>query len=229
MINGIDVSHWQNRIHWPQVAQDAGKIEFAIAKATEGETFQDFRFVENFDKMKENGIKAGAFNIFRMTSTPDGQAKNIIETIKKVGFDPSKDVLIISTTGGMCTSGSKGPCDDPAKHTNDFRAASLSELLTRLEEAGYGKILFVQTELWDKYFTQDKYNFSEYQLWVSDYAETQEPEIPKDWKDAGKSYDYWHYNCKGKVSGIDGDVCLDQAYSDSNSESIAYQVSQDMW
>lgn len=41
------------------------------------------------------------------------------------------------------------------------------------------------------------------------------------------SYDYWNYNCKGKVSGIDGDVCLDQTYSDSNSEIIAYQVSSE--
>ncbi|WP_039950325.1 GH25 family lysozyme, partial [Wolbachia pipientis] len=35
---GIDVSHWDVDIDWSEVANDG--IQFAFAKATEGETFQ---------------------------------------------------------------------------------------------------------------------------------------------------------------------------------------------
>jgi lysozyme len=87
MTKGIDVSHWNNRIHWPQVPHDDQEITFAMAKATEGETFQDFRFIENFDEMKENNIHSGAYHVFRMTSTPDGQVKNITKILEKAKFD----------------------------------------------------------------------------------------------------------------------------------------------
>ena len=42
---GIDVSHWQGRITWRAV-RDAG-VEFAFAKASEGQTFVDGQYARN--------------------------------------------------------------------------------------------------------------------------------------------------------------------------------------
>lgn len=39
---GIDVSHSNGEIDWSKVAKD--RVEFAFAKATERETFQDSNF-----------------------------------------------------------------------------------------------------------------------------------------------------------------------------------------
>ncbi|BDG78152.1 glycoside hydrolase family 25 protein [Wolbachia pipientis] len=79
---GIDVSHWNGEIDWLKVAKD--EVRFAFAKATEGETFQDTKFGQNFQSMKDNNVQAGAYHVFRMTSTPEGQLNNIVTNLKKL-------------------------------------------------------------------------------------------------------------------------------------------------
>ncbi|MEJ2682334.1 MAG: GH25 family lysozyme [Gammaproteobacteria bacterium] len=49
---GIDVSHYQGKIHWPSVAQTG--IHFAYAKATGGDTFVDPMFKTNWYELRRN-------------------------------------------------------------------------------------------------------------------------------------------------------------------------------
>ena len=58
-VRGVDVSHYQGDIDW-SVFERQG-IEFAYIKATEGSGMVDDRFWENWDKAREAGIKAGAY------------------------------------------------------------------------------------------------------------------------------------------------------------------------
>ena len=223
MTKGIDLSRWNGDINWPQVAQD-GKIKFAFTKATEGETFQDPKFEENFRGMRDNDINAGAYHVFRMTSTPNGQFGNITNTLEKANFSPSIDKLAVSATTGICSQEQTEKCDDPTKHTNQQRAENLHDLLTKLDGAGYRPIIYASPATWDQYYTQENYNFSDRPLWVADWTEAQEPKIPQDWKNAEKSYDYWNYTNKGRIAGIEGEVCLDR----TRSEAIIGQISQNL-
>ncbi|MEJ2669738.1 MAG: GH25 family lysozyme, partial [Gammaproteobacteria bacterium] len=51
---GIDVSHYQGKIHWPSVAQTG--IHFAYAKATGGDTFVDPMFKTNWYELRKNSL-----------------------------------------------------------------------------------------------------------------------------------------------------------------------------
>ncbi|WP_333023305.1 glycoside hydrolase family 25 protein [Wolbachia endosymbiont of Pentidionis agamae] len=204
---GVAVSHWDGDISWKDVA-NAG-AGFAFAKSTEGETFQDEKFVYNFSNIKENNIEAGAFHVFRMTSTPKKQHDNIINVLKKAKFDIKRDKLFISATIGLCDAEHKTECDDPTKHTNKERADNLDSLLTMLKNEDYNVIIHTSPKPWDQYYASTAHDFSKYPLFVAHWH-VLKPMIPQDWQKAGKSYDYWNYTDKGTISGIQkhGTVCL---------------------
>lgn len=58
MLFGIDVSYHQEWIDWPKVS--ASGVRFAILKASEGETYTDPMFEENFRGAAETGIITGS-------------------------------------------------------------------------------------------------------------------------------------------------------------------------
>ncbi|MFP3022872.1 MAG: glycoside hydrolase family 25 protein [Wolbachia sp.] len=189
-------------------------MKFAFAKATEGGTYQDPKFEENFKGIKENNVQAGAYHVFRMTSTPDEQITNITNTLTKASFDSNKDKLAISATTGICEGERTRKCDNPTNHTNTERAENLHSLLTKLDKNGYSPIVHASPKTWNSYYTQKDHDFSKYPLWVADWRDRSEPELPKDWKDAGKDYTYWNYTSQGRVDGIEGQVPLDQTNQD---------------
>lgn len=205
MNRGIDVSHHNGEIDWDKVSNN--NIKFAFAKATERATFQDSKFQDNFQEIKDNDIKAGAYHVFRMT--PDSQFENIIDALNATDFSPG-DRLAINVTTGICGAGQTSDCDDPAKYTNQERAEKLHSLLTELEEGiyKYKPIVYTSPEIWDAYFVQSGHDFSEYPLWVVDYRGKSNPQLPKDWQDTGKIHDYWNYNDKATIEGITGNVSI---------------------
>src|SRR5215831_15106895 len=61
-VSGIDVSHYQHTITWSSVASDG--IDFAILKATEGQTYVDPRFAYNDSQARLAGIPVGAYHVW---------------------------------------------------------------------------------------------------------------------------------------------------------------------
>jgi len=57
---GIDVSHWQNTVNWPQVA--ASGVQFAYMKATEGVGYVDPMFSTNYSGSAAAGLLRGAYH-----------------------------------------------------------------------------------------------------------------------------------------------------------------------
>ncbi|OEY86476.1 glycoside hydrolase [Wolbachia pipientis] len=207
MRKGIDVSHWNGNINWGKVA--AKDVDFAFAKSTEGQAVRDNTFQENFKGMKDNDIKAGAYHVFRMTSSPEDQADNINHVLSQANFDKQNDKLAISATTGICAKPGDTKCDDPSQHTNQERANNLYELLTKLEGDGYHPMIYASPKTWNDYFyTQHGHDFSEYPLWVAHWG-VPTPTIPHDWANAGKNYTVWNYTDNGVVDGIEGKVCED--------------------
>lgn len=76
---GIDVSRHQGRIDWGRVARD--DISFAYIKATEGATFVDSRFAENWSNAEAAGLVRGAYPFFTLCADGEAQARNFLRVV----------------------------------------------------------------------------------------------------------------------------------------------------
>lgn len=71
LIQGLDVSHWQESINWTAVAQ-AG-YRFALIKATEGSNWPDPNFKDNWDNAKQAGLAVGAYHYANANKRPGAE------------------------------------------------------------------------------------------------------------------------------------------------------------
>ena len=62
--HGIDVSHYQGRINWDEVARDS-RVTYVYLKATEGTNTIDDTYTYNFTECKRVGLKVGSYLFFR--------------------------------------------------------------------------------------------------------------------------------------------------------------------
>ena len=103
-LEGIDVSHWNGTINWPQVA-GAGKT-FAIIKATEGETFLDSMYATNHSGARAAGLRTTAYHFARPglpTSEATIQADWFVQNAALLPGDlvPALD---LEDSGGLSTT-----------------------------------------------------------------------------------------------------------------------------
>ena len=76
---GLDVSHHQGRIDWSAVADD--NIDFVYIKATEGGSWIDPRFVENWNGAKAAGLDVAAYHFFTLCRSGREQATNFLANV----------------------------------------------------------------------------------------------------------------------------------------------------
>src|SRR5688500_20266949 len=84
-VPGIDVSYWNAGIDWPKV-RAAGQ-RFVFAKATEGSSYSDPTFDDNWRGAKSAGLLRGAYHIFRCTIDPKKQATRFIDHAQSMNDD----------------------------------------------------------------------------------------------------------------------------------------------
>ena len=78
---GVDVSSYQAEIDMNKLKDQ--NIEFIYIKATEGSTFQDDRFAENWENAAKAELLSGAYHFFSYDSEGRTQAENFIRTVGK--------------------------------------------------------------------------------------------------------------------------------------------------
>jgi lysozyme len=83
-VYGVDVSNYQGRIDWQQVARD--QVSFAYIKATEGARFVDAAFSANWSGATKAGLAHGAYHFFTLCASGEQQAGNFLRTVPR---DPS--------------------------------------------------------------------------------------------------------------------------------------------
>lgn len=121
---GVDVSHHQGQIDWRRVADDG--ISFAYLKATEGITFSDPRFADNWADARAAGLRVGGYHYYSLCSPPEPQADHFVSTLEAVGADrrslpPVVDLELI------------GNCDPPP--ARDDMLAGARAFIGRVESA----------------------------------------------------------------------------------------------
>lgn len=193
MLNGIDVSHYQEVIDWPRV-KTAG-VRFAIIKASEGTGYVDEMFEENFRGALDAGIVPGTYHFFLPSLDPVKQVEHYLAVLKDV------------VGGHACLP----PCMD-LETAGITRAAMNTVVRAFMEELsrreGRNALLYTSPGFWSgslpaPVLVQNRLRPSavewatDYPLWLAHYT-TGWPAQVYPW--AG--WTFWQYSSAGKLSGI---------------------------
>lgn len=195
MLKGIDISVWQGRIDWSEVAKDEN-VEFAILRAGYGKLVsqKDTRFEEYYAGCKRYNIPVGAYWFSYATTKDEAiqEAKACIECIKGKQFEYP---ILFDIEHSSQTS--KAVAD-----------AIIPAFCDTLKAAGYYVGVYTYYSFIKSYISESVY--SKYDLAIAHYTNS------TPWSDK----EIWQYSSKGSIKGISCDVDLDYCYVDNYPEKI---------
>lgn len=186
-IQGIDVSHFQDRVDW-QAVKAAGMV-FAFAKATQGVSYVDTLFDRNWRGMKQTGIIRGAYHFFDFTADASTQAAHYLNCVTPSLGDlpPVLDIEYLPKRGDLNT-----------------RIRDIKIWLLQVEQGcGRQPIIYTNPSFWRDYMGNTR-DFCDYPLWIANYG-VSTPHLPGAWT----SWLFWQASENGRVEGIDVPVDLD--------------------
>ena len=179
---GIDVSHDQGTVDWATVAQ-VGYV-FTFIKATDGETYVDPDFAQNWTGAAAAGVLRGAYHFFRAEDPPQAQVNLFWQTVGGNGELPL--VVDVEETMGVSAA---------------TLVSNLTQFLAALEQAsGRMPMIYTGPNFWNSLGTTA---FGGYPLWVAEYGVSQ-PALPDGWA----SWAFWQHSESGSIPGIQGAVDL---------------------
>ncbi len=187
---GIDVSHYQGDVDWAKVK--AAGISFAYAKASDGLTYVDPKYVRNIEAATKAGIAIGAYHFYEPKDDPVAQAKHFVQTAR-VGSGSLPPVLDVERTPGK---------NDPATI-----AEGAKQWLEYVEQAtGCRPVVYASPSYYQTYLG---IAFNKYPLWLAEYSsKTRLPRGVTAWQ-------MWQHSQKGRIDGVSGTVDLDYFAGDA--------------
>lgn len=185
-IYGIDVSHHQKNIDWTQVKYwKDNKISFVYIKATEGATYIDPKYQQNFTGASKNNILVGSYHYFRTTSSVEEQFENFIKNVDKSKQDliPLVDV-------------------EEKKNWNDCEFHKNFQKFLNMVENHFGQkpMIYTVNNFFNSHLS-GKYN--SYHFLIGRYGENSPKMIDK------SNWTVWQFSETGKVEGISKPVDID--------------------
>lgn len=192
ILYGIDVSYCQQKIDWEKV-KASGKVSFALIRAGFGKVLKnqvDDYFEENYAGCQKNGIPCGAFWYSYATSAAEAQQEANVCLQVLHGKQFAYPIYFDLEEKKQFALG-KQVCSE-----------MVEAFCSTLEQAGYYAGLYCSTFYLENYVTESVRN--RYTVWCADYS-----------SECGYSGNYgiWQKGC-GTISGINGDVDLDECYID---------------
>lgn len=170
---GIDVSHWQGVMDWPQAAR-AG-VKFAFVKATEGAGFVDGQVQMNARGALENGILVGPYHYYKHGVSNASQVQQFLEYCFKHAWTlpPAID------------------CEDGVERVDGEKLRQFCEAVA----SRYRRPIIYTAAWWwnNARFGGPQAWAHLYPLWCADYSGS--VQIPSDW--AGVGYAIHQYTSKG--------------------------------
>ena len=183
-IRGMDASHHQGQINWRNISPK--NMQFVYLKASEGGDYTDPRFQENWLSAREQGLRVGAYHVFRLCRDGKVQADNFIHTVPKKSnsLPPVLDLEYDSA----CL----------AQLQKDQLLKQIQVMHDRLQQH-YGKTpIFYTTPNFYHMILMD--SFQKTPIWIRSYQA--QPQL----KD--RKWLLWQYSNQGKISGINTAVDL---------------------
>jgi len=154
---GGDFSLYQGNINWPALAKSG--CSFAIVKATEGTSYVDKNFQENWKGAKAAGLLRGAYCFVHpdLGNNPTYEAQFFLNTVGKL---ENYDVLALDIEVGG----------------GDLSAYALEWLRYVAKEVGFNPFVYSYTSFFEEHFSDPA--LAEFPLWIAQYS-SQIPSIPK--------------------------------------------------
>lgn len=179
---GIDVSDNVGTVDWDEVK--AAGYSFAFVKASDGVSYPQQYFQQNWPRMKASGIVRGAYHFYESGDDPVEQAKYFASVIDRAG-GLDRDDLPPVLDFERATSGS-----------------NVLKFLNQIEQlTGRTPIIYVDESFANQYLTSPK--FASYPLWIAEYG-TDSPKVPATWSKAGRSWTFWQDSQSATVAGVSG-------------------------
>lgn len=176
---GIDVSHHQENIDWAVVAKS---VHFVFIKATEGVTYTDPHFRDNWKQAGENGLLRGAYHFYRPDSPADKQAEHFAATVGKESELPL--VLDLENPVGL---------PDSAQLLKDVKLF----LDTVEQSTGRKPIIYTMPNFWNMHMKGAVWA-NQYDLWIAHYTTRAEPSVPAPWD----HWLFWQYTQTGNGKSV---------------------------
>jgi len=186
---GIDVSHWQGAINWNSVR--AAGIEFAWIKATEGTSYRDPQFNNNFPNSYYAGVIRGAYHFARPGASSGAVQANFFASN---GGAWSADNLTLP--GALDLEAGCHGLSQAAMRTwimdfyNTYKARTSRDM-----------VIYTTASWWSSCTGNWSGMGSLAPLWVAHWGVSQ-PSIPVGFP----TWTAWQYTDSGSVSGISGAV-----------------------
>ena len=181
-IVGIDVSAHNGDIDFNKVRADG--YSFVFIKASEGEDYQDSKFLKNYEKARHAGLKVGAYHFFRKKTDGLNQAKNFLEMVGWCKLDLPLVVDVEDWSN-----------DDQIK--DERTQKHLDAMLDNLKSRGYKVMIYTNGNGYKKYIKNGQININ---LWLCSFKQ---PDKLRRIPHQMQQYSHW-----GRVRGIWGDVDL---------------------
>ncbi|MBI4280922.1 glycoside hydrolase family 25 protein [Candidatus Uhrbacteria bacterium] len=191
---GIDVSHHNGPIDWVQVASSGQ--HFAIAKATEDQTFVDPMYTMNKAGAYAAGLAFTAYHFAQPDNTPNDailEADHFID-VAQLEAGHLTPVLDLERTGSLTQA-----------ELTEWILAWLDRVTERL---GARPMVYTSPYGW-RTRTYDTAAVADagYALWVAHWGVLSPVTPANDW--SGRGWTFWQYDDCGTVPGIDGCVDMD--------------------
>lgn len=195
-VDGVDVSHFQGTINWPQVAASGEK--FAILKATDNTATVDPTFSTNYPAAKHAGLYVGAYHFaLPDKSTGTVQADFFLDHAQYV-HDGHTLPPMLDIEWPYSGSGSPSPCYGltPAQMVTWIQAF-VAEVQRR---TGTKAMIYTNPNWWNP-CTGNSKAFATLPLDHAAYAST-----PGTVSAGWATFTVWQYTSTGTVPGVTGNV-----------------------
>ncbi len=184
---GIDVSSWQGNIDFSAVKNSG--IEFVYIKSSEGTSYIDPYFEQNYQNAKANGLKVGFYHY--VTARNTDQAREQANFFARVISNKSPDCRLamdFESFGNLSIN-----------EINEISKVFLETL-----ESITGSQVVIYSNAYDarSVFGSD---LAQYPLWVANYG-VNSPQPNGKWE----TWVGWQYTSTGRVNGISGYVDRNQ-------------------
>jgi lysozyme len=178
-VQGVDVSRYQRTVNWKQLQQE-GNVQFAFIKATEGTSYRDPYFDQNWVAAKEAGVIRGAYHFYLPYKSALWQARHFIKTVplRPGDLPPVLDIENVSKVD---------------------KAILLEQVGIWLEEVekhyGIQPIIYASLDLYRRHLREA---FPAHLVWIARYSRRQPP-TKLHWR-------FWQYSDQMQLPGINGNV-----------------------
>ena len=183
-VQGIDVSHHQGVLDWATLKQP--KLHFVLIKASEGATWQDPRFVHNWQGAQAAGIVTGAYHFFTFCRSGKDQAANFLAQLARVPRDrPYLPPVIDLEIAGNC----------PTRPSVEDLHRELAVFIDLIRPQTCRPILYMSRDFEREYLKDHPLN---YPRWTQSLQ--RKPDLE------GRTWMFWQYTISGALNGITGQI-----------------------